>query len=149
MDKQTNKLPKERSSSIYKRKFKIGGVKYHLGETTAAYTLLLPTIITLILLFVLPLIILLVLSVNDFRVTRGVLDFNGIENFVYLMKADKFWKAMRNTVVFAVVKLGLDVCLALGIALLLDSKIWFRKFMRTVYFSPVVVPVVACSLIWL
>jgi ABC-type sugar transport system permease subunit len=56
---------------------------------------------------------------------------------------------MRNTVIFAVIKLGLDVILALGIALLLDSKIWFRKFMRTVYFSPVVVPVVACSLIWL
>ncbi len=140
---------KEKYFNIYNKKFTVRGEKYHLGETTVAYTLLLPTILSLILLFVLPLIILLVLSVNDFRVTRGVLDFNGIENFVYLIKADKFWKAMRNTVTFAVVKLGLDVVLALGIALLLDSKIWFRKFMRTVYFSPVVVPVVACSLIWL
>lgn len=134
---------------LYNTKFKVRGEKYHLGETAVAYTLLAPTIITLILLFVLPLIILLVLSVNDFRVSRGVLDFNGIENFLYLLRADKFWKAMRNTVIFAGVKLGLDVVLALGIALLLDSKIWFRKFMRTVYFSPVVVPVVACSLIWL
>ena len=140
---------KEKYFNLYNKKFTCRGEKYHLGETTVAYTLLLPTILTLILLFVLPLIILLVLSVNDFRVTRGVLDFNGLDNFIYLLKADKFWKAMRNTVTFAVIKLGLDVCLALGIALLLDSKIWFRKFMRTVYFSPVVVPVVACSLIWL
>ena len=140
---------KERYFNLYNKKYMCRGEKYHLGETTVAYTLLLPTILTLILLFVLPLIILLVLSVNDFRVTRGVLDFNGLDNFVYLLKADKFWKAMRNTITFAVIKLGLDVCLALGIALLLDSKIWFRKFMRTVYFSPVVVPVVACSLIWL
>ena len=140
---------KERYFNIYNKKLTVRGEKYHLGETTVAYTLLLPTILSLILLFVLPLIILLVLSVNDFRVTRGVLDFNGIENFVYLIKAERFWKAMRNTITFAVVKLGLDVILALGIALLLDSKIWFRKFMRTVYFSPVVVPVVACSLIWL
>lgn len=140
---------KEKYFNFYNTKFTFRGEKYHLGETSVAYALLLPTILSLILLFVLPLIILLVLSVNDFRVTRGVLDFNGIENFVYLMKAEKFWKAMRNTVTFAVVKLGLDVILALGIALLLDSKIWFRKFMRTVYFSPVVVPVVACSLIWL
>ena len=140
---------KEKYFNVYNKKFTVRGEKYHLGETTVAYTLLLPTIISLILLFVLPLIILLVLSVNDFRVTRGVLDFNGLENFAYLLKAERFWKAMRNTVTFAVVKLGLDVVLALGIALLLDSKIWFRKFMRTVYFSPVVVPVVACSLIWL
>ena len=140
---------KERYFNFYNTKFTVRGEKYHLGETTVAYALLLPTIICLIVLFVLPLLILLVLSVNDFRVTKGVLDFNGIENFIYLMKAEKFWKAMRNTIIFAVVKLGLDVVLALGIALLLDSKIWFRKFMRTVYFSPVVVPVVACSLIWL
>lgn len=140
---------KERYFNIYNTKLTVRGEKYHLGETTVAYTLLLPTLITLVLLFVLPLIILLVLSVNDFRVTKGVLDFNGLENFAYLFKAEKFWKAMRNTITFAVVKLGLDVILALGIALLLDSKIWFRKFMRTVYFSPVVVPVVACSLIWL
>ena len=140
---------KEKYFNLYNKKYIVRGEKYHLGETTVAYTLLAPTILTLILLFVLPLIILLVLSVNDFRVNRGVLDFNGIENFIYLFKAERFWKAMRNTITFAVVKLGLDVCLALGIALLLDSKIWFRKFMRTVYFSPVVVPVVACSLIWL
>ena len=140
---------KEKYFNLYNKKYTVRGEKYHLGETTVAYTLLAPTILTLILLFVLPLIILLVLSVNDFRVNRGVLDFNGIENFIYLFKAERFWKAMRNTITFAVVKLGLDVCLALGIALLLDSKIWFRKFMRTVYFSPVVVPVVACSLIWL
>ena len=135
---------KEKYFNFYNSKFTFRGEKYHLGETSVAYALLLPTIICLILLFVL-----IVLSFNDFRVTKGVLDFNGIENFIYLFKAEKFWKAMRNTVIFAVVKLGLDVVLALGIALLLDSKIWFRKFMRTVYFSPVVVPVVACSLIWL
>ena len=147
MSKQTT--PVATKNSKLNTKFKFRGEKYHLGETAVAYTLLAPTIISLIMLFVLPLIILLVLSVNDFRVTRGVLDFNGIDNFVYLLKAEKFWKAMGNTVTFAVVKLGLDVILALCIALLLDSKIWFRKFMRTVYFSPVVVPVVACSLIWL
>ena len=140
---------KEKYFNLYNTKFTVRGEKYHLGETSVAYALLLPTIVCLIVLFVLPLLILLVLSVNDFRVTKGVLDFNGLENFAYLLRAEKFWKAMRNTVIFAGVKLGLDVVLALGIALLLDSKIWFRKFMRTVYFSPVVVPVVACSLIWL
>jgi len=140
---------KESIFNLYNKKFTARGQKYHLGETTAAYTLLAPTIVTLIILFILPLIILLVLSVNDFRVNKGVLDYNGIENFLYLMRADKFWKAMRNTVIFAVIKLGLDVILALCVALLLDSRVWFRKLLRTIYFSPVVVPVVACSLIWL
>lgn len=139
----------EKFFNLYNRKFVVRGEKYHLGETCAAYTLLAPTIVCLIVLFVLPLIILLVLSVNDFRVNKGVLDFNGIENFLYLFRAEKFGKAMRNTVIFAVIKLSLDVILALCVALLLDSRVWCRKLMRTIYFSPVVVPVVACSLIWL
>ena len=150
-EKKTSFMDKVRGKifDLYNHKYTVRGEKYHLGETAAAYTLLAPTIVCLIVLFVLPLIILLVLSVNEFRVNKGVLTFNGIENFLYLLRADKFWKAMRNTVIFAVIKLGLDVILALCIALMLDSRVWFRKILRTIYFSPVVVPVVACSLIWL
>ena len=135
--------------ALYNRKFVVGGVKYHVGETTAAYTLLLPTIITLFILFVLPLVMLIVLSFMEYRMTTGVMKFNGIDNFLYLMRNEDFWQSMQNTLVFAFVKLGLDLGLALAVALALDSRVWFRKIMRTIYFSPVVTPVVACSLIWL
>ena len=144
---------KEKFFNLYNHKFKYRGEKYHLGETAAAYTLLTPTIITLLILFVIPLVMLLVLCFCQFKMTDGILKFHGFANlfanFRYLLNAEKFWKAMTNTVVFAVVKLSLDVILALCVALLLDSRVWFRKIMRTIYFSPVVVPVVACSLIWL
>ena len=140
---------KERLFSLYNHKFFVRGEKYHLGETTAAYTMLTPTIIVLLALFVIPLIMLIVLSFTDFRINKGVLNWYGIKNYIYLFTSDKFWKSMGNTVVFACIKLGLDVVLALCVALMLDSRVWFRKIMRTIYFSPVVVPVVACSLIWL
>lgn len=149
MNQKKEKKQSGNTSSLYNRRFIVGGVKYHLGETMSAYTLLLPTIITLLVLFVLPLIMLIVLSFMEFRMTTGVMKFNGIDNFLYLFRNDDFWQAMQNTVVFAVVKLGFDLALALGIALMLDSRVWFRKVMRTIYFSPVVTPVVACSLIWL
>lgn len=146
----TKKVPlREKIADISNRKFTFRGEKYHVGETLASYTLLTPTIITLIILFILPLIMLIVLSFTDYRVTTGQMKFNGIDNYIYLFTSDKFWKAMSNTVFFAVVKLGLDVILALAVALALDSNIWCRKVLRTIYFSPVVTPVVACSLIWL
>ena len=140
---------KERISSIYNLKFKFHGIKYHLGETVTAYTLLLPTVITLAVLFVVPLVMVVVLSFTDFRVTTGTGVFNGFANYRYLFESSKFWKALRNTVTYAGIKLCLDLVLALAVALMLDSRVWFRKLMRTIYFSPVVVPVVACSLIWL
>ncbi|MBQ2738652.1 MAG: sugar ABC transporter permease [Oscillibacter sp.] len=149
MDKTNKQTLGEKMSDIANRKFMWRGEKYHLGETAAAYTLLIPTLITLIVLFVLPLVMLIVLSFTDYRMTTGQMDFNGIDNYIYLFTSDKFWQAMRNTVFFAVIKLGLDVCLALAVALALDSNIYCRKVLRTVFFSPVVTPVVACSLIWL
>ena len=149
MDKTKKLSLWEKIADISNRNFTFRGEKYHIGETLASYTLLTPTIITLVLLFVLPLVMLIVLSFTDYRVTTGQMKFNGIENYIYLFTSDKFWKAMGNTVFFSVVKLGLDVILALAVALALDSNIWCRKVLRTIYFSPVVTPVVACSLIWL
>lgn len=137
-------------SSLSNRRITVRGNHYRLGETVASYTLLTPTIITLIVLFVLPTIMLVVLSFFDFRITKpNDVPFVAFDNFIYLFKADKFWKSLRNTAVYAVVKLGLDLVLALAVALALDSRIWCRKLLRTIYFSPVVTPVVACSLIWL
>lgn len=137
-------------SSLSNRRITVRGNHYRLGETVASYTLLTPTIITLIVLFVLPTIMLVVLSFFDFRITKpNDVPFVAFDNFIYLFKADKFWKSLRNTAVYAVVKLGLDLILALAVALALDSRIWCRKLLRTIYFSPVVTPVVACSLIWL
>ena len=49
---------KEKYFNIYNTKFTVRGEKYHLGETSVAYALLLPTIVCLIVLFVLPLLIL-------------------------------------------------------------------------------------------
>lgn len=149
MDKTQKLSFREKIADFSNRKFTFRGEKYHIGETLASYTLLTPTIITLVILFVLPLIMLIVLSFTDYRVTTGKMDFNGIDNYIYLFTSDKFWEAMGNTVFFAVVKLGLDVCLALAVALALDSNIYCRKVLRTIFFSPVVTPVVACSLIWL
>lgn len=131
------------------RKIVVNGVKYRLGETAAAYTMLVPTFLCLVMLFVIPMVMVVLLSFTDFRMTTGNMEFCGLDNFTYLFTNEKFGKAMRNTVFFAVVKLTLDVVLALAIAFLLDSNVRFRKAMRTIYFSPVVVPVVACSLIWL
>ncbi|MBQ4500260.1 MAG: sugar ABC transporter permease, partial [Spirochaetales bacterium] len=67
----------------------------------------------------------------------------------YLLGDTKFFKAIGNTALFAVLKLIFDTGLALIIALMLDSHIPMRKFLRSTYFAPVVVPVVASSLIWI
>lgn len=91
----------------------------------------------------------LIYAFTDFKLSKGTMSFNGIDNYLYLFTDDKFYKAFRNTLVFAFSKITIDTVLSLSIALILNSRIPARKFFRGVYFAPVVVPVVASSLIWI
>ncbi|MEY4423311.1 MAG: hypothetical protein RLZZ258_414 [Actinomycetota bacterium] len=59
-----------------------------------------------------------------------------------------FWKSLINTLLFAAVVAPLQGGLALGLALLINSKIRGRVFFRTIYFFPVVTSMVVVSILW-
>ena len=126
----------------------IFGRVYEREQVVAAAVLMTPVLIAVFMLFILPVIQVVYYSFTNMTTSkRGT--FVGIENFKYLIGDTKFFKAIGNTALFAVMKLVFDTGLALIIALMLDSSIPLRKFLRSTYFAPVVVPVVASSLIWI
>lgn len=59
-----------------------------------------------------------------------------------------FWISLRNTIVFCAMLVPLSVVPALGLAIILNSKIPGMKFFRAVYFLPSVAAVVGTALIW-
>lgn len=127
----------------------IMGKSYETEQIRAAAVLLLPTLVAIFLLFIVPVVQVVMYSFTNYTLTTGLKEFNGLNNYKYLFTDDRFFKAIRNTFTFASLKLVVDTSLAMLIALMLDSKIPFKKFLRSVYFAPVVVPVVASSLIWI
>lgn len=60
-----------------------------------------------------------------------------------------FWKALKNTFIFALVIAPLQGGLALALALLINSKIRGKVFFRTIYFMPVVTSMVVVSILWI
>lgn len=60
-----------------------------------------------------------------------------------------FWKSLVNTLIFAGVIAPLQGGLALGLALLINSRIRGKVFFRTVYFIPVVTSMVVVSILWI
>ncbi|MDD2504383.1 MAG: sugar ABC transporter permease [Clostridia bacterium] len=125
------------------------GKSYETEQVRAAAVLLLPTLVAISLLFIIPVVQVVMYSFTNYTLTTGLKEFTGLSNYKYLFTDDRFFKAIRNTFTFASVKLIVDTTLALLIALMLDSKIPLKKYLRSVYFAPVVVPVVASSLIWI
>lgn len=137
---------KEISPSIHR--LRIFGRVYEREQVVAAAILMTPVLVAVFMLFILPVVQVVYYSFTNMTTSkRGT--FVGIENFKYLIGDSKFFKAIGNTALFACLKLVFDTGLALIIALMLDSHIPLRKFLRSTYFAPVVVPVVASSLIWI
>ena len=66
--------------------------------------------------------------------------FVGLNNFRWLWHDPEFWKALRNTFVFAAGSIFIQLPCALGLAILLNRpEIRARGFFRLMFFAPVLV----------
>jgi multiple sugar transport system permease protein len=74
--------------------------------------------------------------------------FVGLANYRELFQSDSFRKAASNTFLFTAVSVPLMLFFSLSLALLLNQNAYFRKWMRTAYVMPLVVPVASIVLIW-
>jgi ABC-type sugar transport system permease subunit len=64
------------------------------------------------------------------------LQFVGLDNYRFLVTDKIFWLAVGNTTYFAVLFLGLQIPIALALAVMLNSKrLRFRNFFRFAFFS--------------
>ncbi|MDZ4769096.1 MAG: sugar ABC transporter permease [Chloroflexota bacterium] len=77
----------------------------------------------------------------------GALDFFGT-TYVVGARDSVFWLSLRNTILYCLLLIPLSVIPALGLALILNSKLPGVKIFRAIYFLPSVAAVVGTALIW-
>jgi len=79
----------------------------------------------------------------------GLPRFIGLQNYAAAFSEPAFWYALRNTLIFAIVTVPLTVGLAFLIAVALEAP-WVRgrTLLRTVFFLPAIVSIVAIGFIW-
>lgn len=76
-------------------------------------------------------------------------EFVGIENYQVLLNDPTFWKVARNNLLYALGTIPTSMALALGMALLVNSKLPGRGFVRMAYFTPTILPMIAAANIWM
>ncbi len=74
--------------------------------------------------------------------------FVGLENYFKILTDPIFHTVLRNTTLFVLGTVLVQMGLALGLALLLNNRVPGQAFFRVVYFLPVVSPSVAVALVW-
>jgi multiple sugar transport system permease protein len=88
-------------------------------------------------------------SFYDWDPLRGRFFFIGWENYVEALHSKLFWSAMWNNVLFTTIVAVFRVIFGLSLALAIHSILKFKEFFRTIYFIPIVCPLVAIALVWL
>ena len=81
--------------------------------------------------------------------TFGEREFAGIDNYVRLFtESPDFWPALRNSAVFTLAFVPINIVLSLALAIALAPRIRGRAALRVLFFIPVVTPIVANVLVW-
>lgn len=76
------------------------------------------------------------------------MEFVGLKNFIRLTQDTVFLKSIVNTFVFVILVVPLQVCLALGLALLVNRKLKGISVYRLAFFAPTVLSLVVVSILW-
>ncbi|MGA0228726.1 MAG: carbohydrate ABC transporter permease [Paracoccaceae bacterium] len=76
-------------------------------------------------------------------------EFKGFENYTDLFADPTFWKVVTNNLTYALATIPISIAIALAMALWANSKIPARGFVRTAYFTPTVLPMIAAANLWL
>ena len=118
-------------------------------EAFLGWLLLAPALIIMIIFTVYPVIRSLVLSFTKYNMGMTAPEFVGIENYARLASQDLFWKVMGNTIFFALITVIPSMIIGLGLAMLVNRKGKHIGFIRTTFFYPSVMPMIAIASIWL
>lgn len=117
-------------------------------RTGPSLWLLIPAVLPILLLSVIPLLQGMYLGFTDYRLGPGQPEFNGLDNYRYMLTDYKFWSSFRTGALWAVSVTGGEIILGLGLALLLNARLPLQGLARVLILIPWAMPPVVKGLVW-
>lgn len=110
-----------------------------------------PGVILTLLFIVTPFVLSIFLSFTNQRLVPNLnipTEFIGFRNYERVLGRPDFWNALGNTGLFVALIVPIQGAIALGVAMLINSKLPMRNLFRGVFFIPTVMTMVVVSVIW-
>jgi sn-glycerol 3-phosphate transport system permease protein len=114
-----------------------------------AYLLLLPAFVFLIGFTHYPALATFVDSLMSTPRAGRSANFVGVENYEVMVGDPVFWRSVINNLWFAVATIPISMALSILMALWVNEKIAGLQILRTSYFLPTVMPMIAVANIWI
>lgn len=119
------------------------------AESRAGWLFSAPAIALLLACVVLPFALAAWFSLTNRRLISPLpTRYVGLGNYRDVLTDDTFWRGFRNNITFVAVIVPVQTAMALGLAVLVNSKLKGRVVFRTIYFLPVVTVMAAAATIW-
>ncbi|WP_330274957.1 sugar ABC transporter permease [Lentzea sp. NBC_00516] len=121
---------------------------YRRRDNLVGYLFVAPALLGSLAFVLIPLGLVAWYSLNEWNVLGGTFEFIGGENYQRLLADEKLRDSLVSTAWFAAGLVVLNLSLALLLAVLLNQKLRGTTLFRTLFFSPVLVSLVAWTLVW-
>lgn len=114
------------------------------------YWALLPVVIVLVGLTIYPFINLLVMAFSTVKFEEGriIWTYSGLDNFYTFVGDGTFITAVRNTVLFVMVTVVLEMVLGFLLALIVSQLTRLASLARAILMIPILVPAIAIGTLW-
>lgn len=124
-------------------------IKIKNKEALKAWALIAPSLIFMLVFTVFPIFRSIYLSLCKYKLGMTAPEFIGLENYIKLFSSKLFIKVMGNTIFFALITVIPSMVGGLLLALLVNRNGKHIGFVRTSYFYPCVMPMIAIASVWM
>jgi ABC-type sugar transport system permease subunit len=113
-----------------------------------ALLFVLPALINFTLFRYLPIFAAARASVFQYSLLGGFRDFIAFDHYARLLQDPVFWQSMKVTVMFVIIKVPIEVALALLLAMFLQRETFGTGVVRSAIMAPLVTSIIVVSIIW-
>jgi ABC-type sugar transport system permease subunit len=110
------------------------------------YIFIAPNLIVFTVFVLVPILFAFYISLTEWSLI-GTPEFVGLGNYVELLGDGQFWRSLYNTLVYTIGTVPTSIALGLLVAVGLNRKLPGRALLRSLFFVPVIISLVAVALI--
>ncbi len=135
----------------------VTGAEMALNETHAAsrprglkptyWPFILPALLVVGAVIVFPWVYTLWMSAHSYQ-AGGSQSFVGLANYIHLAQSPRFWESLWHTLTYTILSVIAPLFLGTFAAVLFDSKMPLRGFLRAIFVMPMMATPVAIALVW-
>ncbi|HOZ21675.1 MAG TPA: sugar ABC transporter permease [bacterium] len=107
-----------------------------------------PTLVIFTTFVIFPVFFSFYLSFHQWNMFSSQTSFVGLANYSRMLRDPEFWTVVKNTLVYTLGTVPLNMAISLLVAFMLNQKVFGKKFLRTAFFAPVIISPVAAAVIW-